>query len=40
LFQNFGRANIRLAAQHGNAINRLLEAYLHLHLNPRFEGRR
>jgi len=40
LFQNFGRANIRIAAKHGNAINRLLEAFLHLHLNPRFEGRR
>jgi hypothetical protein len=40
LFQNFGRANIRIAAHHGNAINRLLEAFLHLHLNPRFEGRR
>lgn len=40
LFQNFGRANIRIPADRGNAINRLLEAFLHLHLNPRFEGRR
>lgn len=40
LLQNFGRANIRLDAWHGDAMSRFLEAYLHLHLSPRFEGRR
>ena len=40
LLQNFGRANIRLDSQHGDAMSKLLEAYLHLHLSPRFEGRR
>ena len=40
IFENFGRANIRLPAEHGDAMTRLLEAFLHLNLNPRFEGRR
>lgn len=40
LLQHFGRANIRLAARHGDAMSRLLEAFLHLHLSPRFEGQR
>jgi len=40
IFQNFGRANIRLPDQHGDAMSRLLEAFFHVNLNPRFEGRR
>ena len=40
LLENFGRANIRVPAEHGDAMTRLLEAFLHLHLNPRFEGAR
>jgi hypothetical protein len=41
IFQYTGRANIRIPA-HANAasVGRLLEAFLHLHLKPRFEGRR
>lgn len=40
LLANFGRANIRIPAFHGDAMSRFLEAFLHLHLNPKFEGRR
>jgi len=40
LFDNFGRTNIRISVHHGNMMSRLLEAFLHLNLNPRFEGRR
>ncbi len=40
ILQNIGRANVRLPAQHGEAMSRMLEAFLHLNLNPRFEGRR
>lgn len=40
LFQNFGRANVRLPGHKGDALSRLLEAFLHLNLSPRFEGRR
>lgn len=40
IFQNIGRANIRIPNQHGDAMTLLLEVFLHVHLNPRFEGRR
>jgi hypothetical protein len=41
ILQNFGRANIRIPAQPDAAsVGRLLESFLHLHLQPRFEGRR
>lgn len=40
LLQNFGRANVRLPDNGRDAVSRLLEAFLHLHLNPRFEGAR
>ncbi len=40
IFQTFGRANIRLPKKHGDALSKLLEAFLHLNLKPRFEGRR
>ena len=38
--QEFGRANVRLPAHHGEALSKLLEAFLHLNLSPRFEGRK
>jgi hypothetical protein len=37
---NFGRANVRISNDPDGFISRLLEAYLHLHLKPRFEGSR
>lgn len=37
---NFGRANIRFPVDWGEPFSRFFEAYLHLYLNPRFEGRR
>lgn len=40
ILENFGRANIRIPARDGDAMSRLLEAFLHLNLRPRFEGRR
>lgn len=40
IFENFGRANIRIAIQYGDSMSRLMEAFLHHNLNPRFEGRR
>lgn len=40
MLENFGRANIRIPAEYGDAMTRLLEAFLHLHLNPTFEGAR
>lgn len=40
IFENCGRANIRISVQHGEAMSRLLEVFLHVHLEPRFEGRR
>ena len=35
---NLGLANIQISADHGDAMTKLLEAFLHLHLAPRFEG--
>ena len=40
IFSNVGRANIVLPAHWPGAVAKLLEAYLHYRLNPRFEGRR
>lgn len=40
LVQNFGRANIRVPADYGERFVTFLEAFLHFHLQPRFEGRR
>lgn len=37
---NFGRANIRLPNQQSDRLSRLLEAFLHFKLAPRFEGKR
>ncbi|MDP4540708.1 hypothetical protein Q9K01_13835 [Qipengyuania sp. DY56-A-20] len=40
IFSAFGRANIRLPRSYGDTLSKLLEAFLHLNLKPRFEGRR
>lgn len=40
ILDNFGRANVRLPGEENDAASRMLEAFLHLHLKPRFEGRR
>lgn len=40
ILANFGRANIRLPLSHGDILSKLLEAFLHFNLKPKFEGRR
>jgi hypothetical protein len=40
IFENFGRANIRVPQVFGPELTQLLEAFLHMNLKPRFEGRR
>ena len=40
IFSNIGRADVVLPGHWPDTVARLLEAYLHYRLNPRFEGRR
>ncbi|WP_303489801.1 hypothetical protein [Shimia thalassica] len=40
LCENLGRANIRAPEEYGDRFVKYLEAFLHFHLQPRFEGRR
>ena len=40
IWDNFGRANIRMSAEHGAVMSQCLEAFLHLNLRSRFEGAR
>jgi len=40
LCENLGRVNIRVPEEYGDRFVKYLEAFLHFHLQPRFEGRR